>query len=231
MIGTLVKSLGKQLQVVRKCSMRHIYVNGLGNGEYLHRYLSHLTDYQRAFTQVGSCKQDGTSYRGQTSSSLDYPMHSWTQREPSLSQVEISCFHYWISKCLASEAHLASLMISQQNQLPKLGHDSYFEFRPVWRGQQCLLIEMNIYSRFGLSFSDFETLSVTTIWGLIEWQTHPYCILQSVASDKRACSWSRKYNNWLIIMEFTDFTILFQIPETAGLKKVKNSLLVVKLRY
>lgn len=32
-------------------------------------------------------------------------------------------------------------------------------------------------------------------------------------------------------MEFTDFTILFQIPETAGLKKVQNSLLVVKLRY
>lgn len=71
-------------------------------------------------------------------------------------------------------SYLASLMISPQNQLPKLGHVSSFEFLQIWRGHQWLFLEINIYSRFGLPFSDFEILSVTTIWRLMEWQVHPY---------------------------------------------------------
>lgn len=97
-----------------KCSMRPIYLNGLGNGGYLYRYFS-LT---LVTTREHLLKEDVMSrWAGQPilwrSNDLT-PQCILTPTEPSVSKMEISCFDYGISKLLASEAYLTSSMIAQE---------------------------------------------------------------------------------------------------------------------
>ena len=172
MIGTLVRSLGKQLRVVRKCSMRTIYLNGLGNGGYLYRYFSPMrVTTKGALTQGGCYEQVSGTAHPMEVKWFDPPVHSLTQTEPSVSKMEISGFYYGISKLLASEAYLTSSMIAQET--------SYLSWiltvikNSFWSGAGSDASSLKWTYTLDLIFPSLilKLSRVTTTWGFIEWQT------------------------------------------------------------
>ena len=195
----------------------------LGMGNTCQIFLSHSSDYQGAFTQGGCYKWVKRTAHPVEAKRFDSPMHSLTQTEPSVS----SCFYYGISKWLASEAYLTSSMIAQESSY--LNRILSGILNSFWSGRGSDVSALKWTDTLDSLFLSLtlKFLSVIAIWGLIEWQTTFYCILQSVDSDQRICSLQRKdWHNHRIYCVYSKPQKLL-----AWKKKSQNSLSGIKLRY